>query len=355
MMWFSTLLRLQLFLYVVYAESHKKCFPGCYCETESFGLFDSFSLTKVDCSGVGPHHTPIPIPLDTSYLVLSSNNLKTLSEAMLTGPGYTTLVSLDLSHNQITEFPANTFSKLKYLESLDISRNSLQSLQEGSFSNPSLEDIDVSNNRLQEINLNIFMTKLHRKPINIDLSNNRIHTIFNGLSENIPCIQGFNLSGNRLTSVPHLQGFLLRYLNIDNNPIAKIEENAFLGMVELTHLSLSNLPNLTEIASNSFSGLSALQILDLSGNPKLKALSAEVFSGLFSLQELNLSNTAVNMLPQNILQYLPSVKSIILGNNTRCFKTVKSGQFHRQLGVTKTGMVLKCYNQTKPEAMRPIL
>ncbi|XP_043929291.1 tsukushi [Protopterus annectens] len=349
------LLRLQLLLYVVCAEPHKKCFPGCYCETESFGLFDSFSLTKVDCRGVGPHLTPIPIPLDTSYLDLSSSNLKTLGEAMLTGPGYTTLVSLDLSYNQITEFEANTFSKLRYLESLDLSHNSLQSLQDGSFSNPSLEDIDISNNRLQEINLNIFMPKIHGKPINIDLSNNEIRSVVNGLNENIPFIQGFNLSGNRLTSVPNLKGFLLRYLSLDNNPITKIEENAFSGMVELTHLSLANLPTLTEIASNSFSGLSALQVLDLSGNPQLKALYAEVFSGLLSLQELNLSNTAVNMLPQNILQYLPSVKTITLGNNTRCFKTVRNGQFHRQLGVTKTGMVLKCYNQTKPDVMSHII
>ncbi len=80
------------------------CHPGCRCEVESFGLFDSFSLTRVDCRGLGPSTTmPIPIPLDTAHLDLSSNSMGPLSDTMLAGPGYTTLVSLDLSSNHITK------------------------------------------------------------------------------------------------------------------------------------------------------------------------------------------------------------------------------------------------------------
>lgn len=82
----------------------KNCYPGCHCEVETFGLFDSFSLTRVDCGGLGPGATmPIPIPLDTTHLDLSSNAMGPLNDTMLTGPGYTTLVNLDLSSNHITE------------------------------------------------------------------------------------------------------------------------------------------------------------------------------------------------------------------------------------------------------------
>lgn len=82
----------------------KNCHPGCHCEVESFGLFDSFSLTRVDCGGLGPGTTmPIPIPLDTAHLDLSANSIGPLSDTMLAGPGYTTLVSLDLSSNHITK------------------------------------------------------------------------------------------------------------------------------------------------------------------------------------------------------------------------------------------------------------
>lgn len=82
----------------------KNCHPGCRCDVESFGMFDSFSLTRVDCRGLGPGITmPVPIPLDTTHLDLSSNAMGPLSNTMLAGPGYTTLVSLDLSNNRITK------------------------------------------------------------------------------------------------------------------------------------------------------------------------------------------------------------------------------------------------------------
>lgn len=82
----------------------KNCHLGCRCEVENFGLFDSFSLTRVDCTGLGPGTTmPIPIPLDTAHLDLSSNAMGPLNDTMLAGPGYTTLVSLDLSSNHITK------------------------------------------------------------------------------------------------------------------------------------------------------------------------------------------------------------------------------------------------------------
>lgn len=80
------------------------CHPGCHCDVESFGLFDSFSLTRVDCQGLGPGITmPVAIPLDTTHLDLSFNAMGPLTNTMLAGPGYTTLVSLDLSNNHITK------------------------------------------------------------------------------------------------------------------------------------------------------------------------------------------------------------------------------------------------------------
>lgn len=99
-------------LAAVQSGAVKNCHPGCRCEVESFGLFDSFSLTRVDCHGLGPTtNMPIPIPLDTAHLDLSSNSMGPLSDTMLAGPGYTTLVSLDLSSNLITK--VGTDSKRK--------------------------------------------------------------------------------------------------------------------------------------------------------------------------------------------------------------------------------------------------
>ncbi|XP_029458023.1 tsukushin [Rhinatrema bivittatum] len=322
----------------------KACFPGCHCEVETFGLFDSFSLTKVDCSGVGSDIVPVLIPLDTSYLDLSSNQLEMINESVLSGPGYTTLVSLDLSDNRITRFSYTTFSKLRYLESLDLSHNYLEILPDESFSSSPLGEVDLSNNNLLEIKLDVFASKGQGKPMTVDLSNNLISTVSRNPERKIPNIQSLTLSGNRLTSVPNLQGLPLRYLNLDGNPISRIKNQAFAGLQDLIHLSLSNLNQLTDIFPYSFKELPTLLVLDLSNNPRLTALSAEVFWGLNSLQELNLSSTSVASLSKDVLNYLPSIKSITWGKNVHCLKTVKEGQFHRQGGQTRKE-VLNCHDE----------
>uniref|UniRef100_UPI00398F5257 tsukushi n=1 Tax=Pristiophorus japonicus TaxID=55135 RepID=UPI00398F5257 len=321
------------------------CFSGCHCEVESYGMFSSFSLTKVDCSGVGPHLTVVPIPLDTSYLDLSSNRLKAISPLMFTGPGYTTLVSLDLSYNEITGMSASTFSKLRYLEALNLSHNSLEALEEGIFSNLPLGEVDLSHNELREINLDAFASKGHRKPLSVDLSGNLIATVVRSLDKSAANIYSLNLSGNRLRAVPtrYLSDVPLRYLDLDRNAISSLPENAFTGLQELTRLSLRGLPELSALSPNSFKGLQSLQILDLSHNPRLKSLNVAVFDGLGALQELSLEKTGVATLSSAVLNYLPSIKKISVGDSLlRCSKTAKEGSFHRQFGFVQKEQTLHC-------------
>lgn len=334
-------------------SSSKTCFPGCHCEVESFGLFDSFSLTKVDCSGIGSHIMPVPIPLDTTYLDLSSNKLEAINESMLTGPGYTTLVSLDLSYNKISLISSTTFSRLRYLESLDLSHNSLVALPDGCFLRSPLGDIDLSNNLLLEITLNVFASKGQGKPINVDLSNNLISVVSRHQNKAVPNLQSLNLSGNRLKRIPNLQGIPLRYLNLDGNPASTIEKGTFWGLKDLIHLSLSGLHDLSEISPYSFKDLPALQVLDLSNNPNLKSLNADVFHSLSTLQELNLSGTGLAAaFPKAMLKHLPSIKSITLGKGIKCLKTIREGQYHRQTGLTKKE-ILSCHDSHGSIAMSP--
>ncbi|XP_072333491.1 tsukushi [Scyliorhinus torazame] len=334
------------------------CFPGCHCEVESFGMFSSFSLTKVDCSGVGPHLTVVPIPLDTSYLDLSSNHLKAISPLMFTGPGYTTLVNLDISYNEITGMLSSTFSKLRYLEALNLSHNSLEVLEEGIFSNLPLGEIDLSANKLREINLDTFTSRGHGKPLSVDLSNNLLIAVVRSLDKNVPNIYSLDLSGNRLTSVPtpYLSNVPLRYLNLGRNFISSVPEKAFRGLQELTRLSLQSLPELTELSPDTFKGLQSLQILDLSHCANLKSLNVAVFDGLSSLQELYLQKSGVATLPSIILNYLPSIKKISVGTSLlRCGKTAKGGSFHRQFGFVQKEQTLHCLDINGPSDTEYVL
>ncbi|XP_029374252.1 tsukushi [Echeneis naucrates] len=330
-------------LAAVQSSGVKNCHLGCRCEVESFGLFDSFSLTRVDCRGLAPSTTmPIPIPLDTTHLDLSSIALGPLSETMLAGPGYTTLVSLDISSNRITKINPNALSKLRYLETLDLSHNDLVSLSPSCFSGLPLAEVDLSHNSFQEFDMDVFATKVNGGAVSVDLSHNKlvsVSTISHGKALHI---QSLNLSANQLSRVPTLAGLPLRYLSLDSNPITRITEGAFAQLKDLVHLSISSLHELQEIEPYSFKGLQSLQVLDLSNNHKLKTLSPAVFSGLNSLQELNLSGSGVVSLPNNMLTHLPSIKSITLGRGIHCWRTQKQGQFHPQLGQVQHNEVLNC-------------
>ncbi|XP_061734694.1 tsukushi [Nerophis ophidion] len=333
-----------LFMSGVHSTLVKNCHPGCRCEVENFGLFDSFSLTGVDCSELGPGAAmPIPIPLDTAYLDLSSNALGPLSDTMLAGPGYTTLVSLDLSRNHITTVSPRALSKLRYLETLDLSHNDLESLPPSCFFGLPLAEVDLSHNSLQNFNMDAFAAKVNSKPLSVDLSHNKLTSISATQHANFVHIQSLNLTANRLSSIPLLAGLeTLRYLNLDGNPISVIKEGDFAHLKDLVYLTLSGLQQLQEIKAHGLRGLQSLQVLDLSNNPKLKTLSPDIFSGLNSLQELNLFGSGVTFLPNTMLTQLPSMKSIMLGKNIRCWRTQKQGQFHRQLGQAQHNDILNC-------------
>lgn len=236
----------------------------------------------------------------------------------------------------------NALSKLRYLESLDLSHNNLESLSPRCFSGLPLAELDLSHNSFQEFDMEVFASKVNGEPLVVDLSHNKLESLSTNLHGRVLRIQSVNLSTNHLVNVPSMAGLPLRYLNLDANPIIKIREGAFTHLKDLAYLSLSGLSELQEVEPDSFKGLQTLQVLDLSNNPKLKSLSPAVFNGLMSLQELNLSGSGVASLPTNMLVHLPSIKSITLGQGIHCWKTQKPGQFHRQMGQVPHNEVLLC-------------
>ncbi|XP_023700650.2 tsukushi-like [Paramormyrops kingsleyae] len=321
----------------------KNCHPGCHCVVESYGLFSSFSLTKVDCSGVKLGTGPLPIPLDTAYLDLSSGSLRTVHGSMLRGPGYTTLVGLDLSHNRISEVDYGAFAQLRYLESLDLSHNGLEELEEGWLTRLPLADVDLSHNRLRKLQLGALATGAHGRPVNVDISDNLLTTVTRDPRAAPPNLQTLSLARNHLTSVPSLHGVPLRYLNLDGNPISAISRGSFSGLTDLVHLSLAGLPALFVLHPHSFEDLRSLQVLDLSNNTRLGSLDPEVLVDLVSLQELNLSNSGVTTLPEDILKHLPSLRSLML-SGIRCQRTHRLGSFHQHIGTMSGGEMLTCDN-----------
>ncbi|KAG5836797.1 hypothetical protein ANANG_G00232420 [Anguilla anguilla] len=147
-------------------------------------------------AGPGEAARPVPIPLDTAHLDLSSNAIRSLSAALLSGPGYTTLVSLDLSYNLIGAADADAFSRLRYLETLDLSNNALESLRDGCFSGLPLTEVDLSGNRLAELRLAVFSAKGQGgRPLSVDASGNQLTAVTRGAGGGAPELQSLTLAG----------------------------------------------------------------------------------------------------------------------------------------------------------------
>uniref|UniRef100_S4RI09 LRRNT domain-containing protein n=1 Tax=Petromyzon marinus TaxID=7757 RepID=S4RI09_PETMA len=230
------------------ANTGPSCPNGCACHLDSYGRFSSYSLTRVDCSSSGLRDFPATLPLTTTHLSLVDNHLgPTVNPG---GPGYTTLLALNLSHNGVKRAPLST---------IDLSHNALS------------DEFDLS---AFEADLPVIGVQR----LSLDLSHNRISALKRkggggggGAPAGTLHIRSLNLAANALMEAPppellrHLPD--LQYLSLDSNPITRLRQSAFFHLRDLTHLSLRNLAPDVHFSRGTFRGLEGtLQVLDLSEN-----------------------------------------------------------------------------------------
>lgn len=104
------------------------------------------------------------------------------------------------------------------------------------------------------------------------------------------------LSGNQFTKVPgEVQNAInLEYLNLNNNPIVKLDSESFQGLSSLKGLNISSMPSLEKIEANTFTPLSSMVHLWCSNNINLKRINSKAFNnmiesdGTLKISEVNL-------------------------------------------------------------------
>lgn len=121
----------------------------------------------------------------------------------------------------------------------------------------------------------------------LNLSYTNIETLPAELFEQTKVLRELFVQGNQFKTVPesiNLLGHALKVLNIGDNPIEIINENAFKSLTYLTHLYINNMSKLYEIETSAFGSVKNLQLLSCRLNPKLTTFDLD------SLEENNQIN-----------------------------------------------------------------
>lgn len=195
---------------------------------------------------------------------------------------------LHLSNNNIKGIKS-AFEVYKNLVFLDLSFNSLQSINEKNFvANSKLETILLTHNNISVVHLNSFVGLVSLRKL--DLSSNKLHQINGSLFQNMKQLTELDLSYNNIDYLAS-EAFVglgnLKYLNISNNKLSQLNV-LFKQMPNLLKFNVS-FNDLSHITKNEFNNLNQLTELDLS-HCRISQIESSAFHDLNNLVVLYLNN-----------------------------------------------------------------
>jgi Leucine-rich repeat (LRR) protein len=257
-----------------------------------------------------------------THLDLAYNEMFSLPEC----PFDNCLKVVNLSHNKFIELETLSFQSLVNLEELDLSYNSIE---RADYSN-----IFACNKNLRKLNLShISSTSFNNQSFNgledlfnglvnltlLNLSDNRIMSLPDGIFQNLINLKELNLSSNlisELTSSLFNSLVSLEDLDLNRNKLTTIPKGLFDNLISLKFLNLKE--NEIELQKDSdpniFIGLRKLTGLELEGN-QISFLPEGIFKNLVSLEELGLEQNHIMSLPKDFFKDLISLKSLRLRSN----------------------------------------
>lgn len=291
-------------------------------------------VNMVDCSKQGLEEVPKDLPLWTEVLELQDNDLKSISATSfshlknlqkldlsrnrikLIVPGSLAmldhLTALKLNNNQLTEFP--DLGPLN-LSSLNLAHNEIHSLSSVWLPRAkSLKNLDLSYNKIAEFPAGVFSNGSRLQVLN--LGNNRLHNLEKGCLHNLTALVDLKLGRNRISSLGKelfKRLSALKYLELSRNRLNKIEGLTFDGLISLTVLRLRR-NEITQLFDGAFFGLSAIQQLQLDFNNMTTVTKAWLY-GLSSLQQLALSNNLITTIDKDAWEFCQQLWELDLTHN----------------------------------------
>lgn len=191
-----------------------------------------------------------------------------------------TLTELNLSYNKLTspKVHREAFRKLRVLETLDLSGNSLHSLPLGL--PRSLQVLEIKNNLLTSIPDGALTNMVKLRKLILSDNQLKLNSAYQGAWMELSGLTTLDLSGNQLSHVPSDLPESLEYLYLQSNRISSIPASAFEGTPNIKGIFLRfNRLSVDSVDESSFAHLTNLQVLDIgtgSGDLPFKKDKSEV-------------------------------------------------------------------------------
>lgn len=253
---------------------------------------------------------------DLSYLEtlrLSANEIENIDENAFRY--LTDLTEIDLRSNSL-KLTSNLFKFTKKLAILDLAMNNLESIPETLFHNlDKLQILDLCANNFKTINGSIFRDLISLKTL--ELSHCHLQYLPDDVFYSLKNLRAINLGMNELKTVPENL-----FAKNDRLQLIKMKSNSLLS--NLPDYLFSNLTNLKTVElfecklsilpENLFFGSVHIENISLRHN-ELTTLPEHVFRDLTELENLDLSENQLQTLPENVFLSLSNLKTLNLANN----------------------------------------
>lgn len=243
---------------------------------------NKFSYVELNLSWLLLHSLPHKIKNLSSTLVkldLSHNNLKILPESVTS---LVNLTHLDIQSNQLTSLP-DSIGRLVKLRVLNVSGNSLSVLPDGIESCRALEELIANFNQLTHLPEELGFELLNLMKLSVH-SNKLKHLPYS--TSHMMSLRFLDVHMNELRGLPEDLDKLmnLKYLDLSNNfnYLVALPESIG-GLTSLTELNISH--NQITALPASIGVLEELQILNVEGNPLVVPSPQVVYHSLDAIKE----------------------------------------------------------------------
>ena len=283
-------------------------------------------------------------------LSLRRCRLYTVEELMLAGDAvnWGTVFELDVGYNLINRIGDRAFVNMSSLRTLVLKHNRIETIEREAFEGLNdLAELDLTGNRmsmvthsdmrwlcalrsLRQLSLRAngvyvlaasgFRCRPAPCPLQrLDLGGNRIRRVEDDAFVGLSNITQLQLDSSQLTTVP-ITAFVrlsasLEELDMSDNRLGALLTHSFRDLPALRVLRLNRMPTLRFVDRNSFVNMSSLERVELSGNAALKYVDGEAFLDVPNVVNVSLAGCGLAAVDRQLVEPLASLTSLDLRLN----------------------------------------